>query len=532
MNLGSLLLSARRVPVVGPMIDFFEMAWNGFLSIPYRIWSLVTLLVDLLEEVFRILIGAKPPASIGEQHIGSQAAGEATRQGGGHTDLVTILIRSPIVQNLFQSLIIVAIALIMFFTILQIIREQYKNKDGGDPYKVVFKMFKGMITMLFITAAVIVGLQISGFVLRALDQATGGRDSDRTMSGNIFHAMAHNANRLRLHDDPETAIAEMSHRMRRLTSAQQARGEFNIPRSSDSFQVTNSHDLDRGTHNEIFQDSDLGRTNPLPPIVNQCRPAENLHAPRSCPACLAEIAAEKAMGSNCSSKPGNPCTPNILATNTCIDCGGSIYQGSTGGSGGRASRVVHGFLPIRIDGSVRVVPCANAPMFLRQQYRTRRSGATFIPFIAGEDMSFVDLTWRYGNNVSQWSNPNHQGNLAGWRYIRDPFPNHMPATGANRAYARGMSEQILGSVMQSAAQGAMNALLRPALGAQAAPLMGFMFNTPHDALTFSGQQAKQFGNEVLATLSWMFLLDVINILGQGYDKIVEKINLAPNAYEP
>jgi hypothetical protein len=180
----------------------------------YALWLFIAGFVNLFESAFRILAGIEPvKGSVGGASAEKLGVGTPTTTGNAAAsadaksmDLVTRIIESSVVRGLFQNMIIAAVALIMFFTIIQIIREQYKNKDGGNPYLIVFRMFKGMITMLFITSVVIVGLQVSGIIFRGLDALTGGGEGTGT-SGTIFGAMSHNANKLRFSDATDEAVA-------------------------------------------------------------------------------------------------------------------------------------------------------------------------------------------------------------------------------------------------------------------------------------------------------------------------------------
>jgi hypothetical protein len=157
---------------------------NMVLNFIYSLWKTVAGFCDVLEGMFRKLagLGGRPwdpgkGVSIQEDAVGNH-------------DLGNILIQNSKVTTIFSSILVIAVALLVFFTIIQIIREQYKNKDGGNPYTIVFRMFKAMITMLIIPAAVIAGFLVSGYVLSALDTAVK-RGKDVTVSGEIFKAMSY-----------------------------------------------------------------------------------------------------------------------------------------------------------------------------------------------------------------------------------------------------------------------------------------------------------------------------------------------------
>lgn len=185
--------------MLGPLGDVVGFVFG---NIFYPFWIFFTIIVDMVEDVFMGLAGLGPvyvarnapdgtfsPDQVG---VGGQPGDQILDD-----DIISVFLQHGIVRNLFQNMIIVAVALIMFFTIIQIIREQIKDKTGGNPYMIVFRMFRGMITMLFVTAAVLVGLQLNQIVFQALNRATGGSDGGGA-SGAIFRGMSHEANRLRL----------------------------------------------------------------------------------------------------------------------------------------------------------------------------------------------------------------------------------------------------------------------------------------------------------------------------------------------
>jgi hypothetical protein len=134
--------------------------WDGIWGLLYYLWLLVAGIVELVEHAFRMLAGIDPIVGVGEGLSGDLSDVATAKKKD--LNILGVLIESGVVRTVFQNLLIVAVALIMFLTIIQIIREQYRQKDGGNPYLIVFRMFRGMITMLFITAVVVVGVQVSG----------------------------------------------------------------------------------------------------------------------------------------------------------------------------------------------------------------------------------------------------------------------------------------------------------------------------------------------------------------------------------
>lgn len=136
----------------------------------YMIWRLLGWIVNGIETIFRNLAGL-----------------------GDKGDIVSDIIGNSKVDQIFKNMVGLATALIIFFTIVKIIQDHYKEKDGGNPYKIVIRTFKGLLMFFFINAAVVVGLYASGVMFRALDAATG--TGSTSVAGLAFKSMASQANR-------------------------------------------------------------------------------------------------------------------------------------------------------------------------------------------------------------------------------------------------------------------------------------------------------------------------------------------------
>ena len=140
----------------------------------YTVWRLLAWVVAQVEGIFRNLAG-----------IGSSGK-----------DMVSEIIGSDQVRSIFGNLVGFATAVIVFFTIIKIIQDHYKEKDGGNPYKIVIRTFKGLLMFFFVQGAVVVGLKTSQVMFKALDAATGSGAA--SIAGQVFKAMAASGNRAAL----------------------------------------------------------------------------------------------------------------------------------------------------------------------------------------------------------------------------------------------------------------------------------------------------------------------------------------------
>ena len=169
----------------------------------FSIWSAMAAIVNTLEFLISVFAGLSS-AEVGGEQV---------------DDIVIGVVTSEPVLAVFGALIGFAIVMMIFFTIIQLIRNQYKEKNGGNPFTLVFRMFKGMIMFLFITVAVIVGLTLSRVVLLGLNGVVRGGE-DISLTGTIFLAMASDANLLRIHipsDDTLTGAHILRGRADRIT---------------------------------------------------------------------------------------------------------------------------------------------------------------------------------------------------------------------------------------------------------------------------------------------------------------------------
>lgn len=91
---------------------------------------------------------------------------------GESTDFLTYLIRSETVTNAFIVAAVLGLIVLVFFTILAIIRLMVKEKPDMTPAQVCVKSFKSVLTFLFIPAIMIIGVWVANVFMQALYKAT------------------------------------------------------------------------------------------------------------------------------------------------------------------------------------------------------------------------------------------------------------------------------------------------------------------------------------------------------------------------
>ncbi len=91
---------------------------------------------------------------------------------GEGTDFLTYLLRSQKVTDAFIVAAVLGLIVLVFFTILAIIRLMVKEKPDMSPAQVCVKSFKSVLTFLFIPAIMIIGVWVANVFMQALYKAT------------------------------------------------------------------------------------------------------------------------------------------------------------------------------------------------------------------------------------------------------------------------------------------------------------------------------------------------------------------------
>lgn len=151
-------------------------------SILWLLCDIFFIILDLFESLFRAFAG------ISEKGI--KINGEVVEG-----DIVLYLTQSNLVQQIFISILILSLFLLIIFTIFAIVKNQYAEKQ--EPVsKFVNNAFKALFMYLLVPVATIVCLMVGNVVLQAIDGATRPTNSVSS-SGMLFTTAAYNANKLR-----------------------------------------------------------------------------------------------------------------------------------------------------------------------------------------------------------------------------------------------------------------------------------------------------------------------------------------------
>lgn len=158
---------------------------TGFIGM--TLWGLFRIffvLIDWVQSIFRSLAGLAPIKIDG--NVVNEEGSEETY------DIVYYLLQTDIIRDVFFSMFIFSIILMFLMLGLAIIRNAYQDKPK-PVMSMVGQCFKGLLGILLLPIACLVGLMFGNLVLMAVDSATGAGGS-QSLSGTLFLSSAYEAN--------------------------------------------------------------------------------------------------------------------------------------------------------------------------------------------------------------------------------------------------------------------------------------------------------------------------------------------------
>lgn len=151
----------------------------------YSIGSILFILLDFVQDIFRRILGLTPGASIDGVPVESN-------------DILSYILNSEMVISAFTSLILVGILLLFLFTIIQFIRIEHTSEgDKNTRSNIVSESLKALTMFLIVPIACGIGIFLSNQLLQILDSATSGGGETQTISGLLFKVSAFSANPIR-----------------------------------------------------------------------------------------------------------------------------------------------------------------------------------------------------------------------------------------------------------------------------------------------------------------------------------------------
>lgn len=188
--MGNLLAYISKASMLGfwdTIKEGLEDFASGILmnTLGHVLWSLCDIffiILDMFQALFNQIAG-----------ISSSIRGMDGNRIEG--DIVLYLVQSNIVQQVFMSIFILSLFLLIIFTIFAIVKNQYSDKQ--EPVsKIINSSVKALLMYLLVPVATIVCLIVGNVVLEAINDATKSSGAT-SLSGMVFTTASYNANKLR-----------------------------------------------------------------------------------------------------------------------------------------------------------------------------------------------------------------------------------------------------------------------------------------------------------------------------------------------
>lgn len=184
------------------MVDVIMNALGTFL---YPLFSIVFTLIDILQYIFQAFAGTGSLIFNTRDWIGAgDRTGDLITNGiedkpstGAENDtgIVYYLLNNDIVKNMFYSILILALFLLIIFTVMAFIKNVYssKQKKWQD---IIGDSLKGLANFVFIPICCLLGVWLGNILLNAINAATT-REGNSAISAQLFVCCAYNANNFR-----------------------------------------------------------------------------------------------------------------------------------------------------------------------------------------------------------------------------------------------------------------------------------------------------------------------------------------------
>ena len=194
------ILNGIMNAIITAINAFLAPIFNAVLSVFYQlIFGSMCGILNACQKLFRIFAGTE--AAIYTE-AGKTAFGQSTVFGGTTGNMVFDFLLSQTVMNVFIKILVLAVALLIIFTIVAIIKNEYSTevtKADNNKFKILASSGRALMGLLFVPIICILGIYASNQILIAVDGATNGGSS--YMGTRVFVACSFNANRARIDEE-------------------------------------------------------------------------------------------------------------------------------------------------------------------------------------------------------------------------------------------------------------------------------------------------------------------------------------------
>ena len=173
------------------MFEFITGLIGGLL---YPLFSIIFVMVDMLQGLFMQLAGVATTRV--DDELGSITISAANNGESNGTGLIFYFMNHHLVKNLLMSITLLALFLLIIFTVMAFIKNAYAAKPKSWQ-EIIGNTLKGLINFVFVPVCCLLGIWVSNILLIAINSATSSGGS-ANMSRKLFICAAYNANSYRL----------------------------------------------------------------------------------------------------------------------------------------------------------------------------------------------------------------------------------------------------------------------------------------------------------------------------------------------
>lgn len=174
------------------MLGFFETIEQTIGVFLFNLIGRIMLnILDWLQGIFRALAGLEGMKINGQLVNASDSEAKF--------DIVYWLISTDLIVDIFWSVMLFSVVLLIITTVMSLVRNQYQEKQK-PVWDIIMKSFKGLLNFLIVPAFAVVGLMFSNVILQAVDAGTSFGNANK-MSVTLFTSSAYDANRIRREED-------------------------------------------------------------------------------------------------------------------------------------------------------------------------------------------------------------------------------------------------------------------------------------------------------------------------------------------
>lgn len=158
----------------------------------YPLFSIIFLIIDVLQYIFMGLAGIGNLWVASSNGLGSDPITSTNNGDTFDTGLIFYLLNTPLVKNMFISILILAVFLIVIFTVMAFLKNAYSAKPKSWQ-EIIGNALKGIINFVFVPVCCFLGVWVGNILLNAINGATS-QGGSTMMSRKLFICAAYNAN--------------------------------------------------------------------------------------------------------------------------------------------------------------------------------------------------------------------------------------------------------------------------------------------------------------------------------------------------